>query len=187
MVAIGNRLGISALNRRLNRTRFFLHAVFIAGLIPGYAGIGRLARVESFATDWFNIGIGALTIAVMLFGYFVGYRSLGQIVPVNYYGCLRYAQAVTTTSRRKDYAYSDAELELTGFPPFTSIITVLIGLALSLWIGLTAGYWIPAIATGLMMLAGSFPPKAWAALATSCLEIIFSAGIVYSLVELAGA
>jgi hypothetical protein len=186
VIGMGNRLGICELNQKLNRTRFFLHALFIGALIPGYAGIGRLAGAENFDTTWFNGGIGILTLMVVLFGYFAGYRPLKRIMPVNYYGCLRYAQTANAAYRRNDYVYSREELNQKGFPPFTSIITVLIGLVLSLWIGVAAGFWIPAIVTGLMLVAGSFPAKEWGALATSCLEIVFSIGIVYSLVSLAG-
>ena len=186
VVSLGNRLGISNLNRGLNRARFFLHAVFIAGLIPAYAGIGRLAGASGFDSTWFNGTVGALTVGILLFGYFVGYRPLKRIMPVNYYGCLRYAQAVNANSRRDDYGYSREELEQTGAPPFASIITVMIGLILSLWIGFTVGFWLPAIVTALMMLAGRFPANARGALATSCLEIVYSTGIVYSLVSLAG-
>ena len=184
VVATGNRVGINDHNEKLNRSRFFLHAVFIAALIPVYAGIGQLAGVAAFNTQTFWIVITVLTTAVVLFGYFVGYRKIGRIVPVNYYGCLRYAQSVSDQTRHSEYNYSQAELELKGFPPFTSIITVLIGLILSIWIGISADVWLPAIVTGLMMLAGRFPLNAAGALITSSLEIIFSAGLVYSLVSL---
>ena len=185
VVALGNRLGISTLNQRLNRLRFFLHAVCIAGLIPAYAGIGRLADAAGFDAGWFNAAITVLTAGLVLFGYFIGYRPIKRIMPVNYYGCLRYAQAVNPASRRDDYAYSAAELEQRGMPPLTSILTVLIGLVLSLWLGLSAGFWVPAIVTGLMMLAGRLPANAFGALNTSCLEIVYSAGMVWSLVSLA--
>ncbi len=187
VVGLGNRIGISDFNRGLNRMRFFLHAVFIAGLIPAYAGIGQLAGASGFDSILFNIMVGALTACVVLFGYFIGYRPLKRIMPANYYGCLRYVQAINDNSRLPDYNYTHDELEQKGFPPFTSIITVLIGLLMSLWIGFTADFWLPTIVTGLMMTAGRFPGTAWGALATSCLEIIFSAGIVYSLVSLAGS
>ncbi len=185
VVALGNRLGIGDMNRGLNRTRFFLHAICISLLLPGYAGIGQLAGASGFDSTLFNTVVIALTLGIALFGYFAGYRPLKLITPVDYYGCLRYAQVVTTTSQRSDYSYSQEELEQQGLPPFASIITVVIGLMLSIWIGISAGFWIPAIVTGLMLLAGRFPANEWGALATSFLEIIFSMGIVYSLVSLA--
>jgi hypothetical protein len=187
VVANGNRVGVGAHLEKLNRTRFFLHAVCIAGLIPAYAGIGALAGVAAFATPLFGSVILGLTLAVMVFGYFAGWRALRLIMPVNYYGCLRYAQSVNTASRLADYAYSEAELKQKAFPPFASILTVLIGLLLSLWIGIAAGFWIPAIVTALMLLAGSLPANATGALLTSMLEIIYSIGMVYSLVSLAGS
>lgn len=158
----------------------------IAGLIPAYAGIGRLAGASGFATGWFTAIITVLTAGTVLFGYFIGYRPIERIMPVDYYGCLRYAQSVTPASRRDDYTYSDAELTQKGMPPFTSILTVILGLLLSLWIGVSAGFWLPAIVTGLMMLAGRLPANAAGALATSGLEIVYSAGMVWSLVSLAG-
>jgi hypothetical protein len=185
VAALGNWLGISNINRGLNRARFFLHAICIGFLLPGYAGIGSLAGASGFDATLFNGMIAALTSGIILFGYFVGYRQLKRITPINYYGCLRYAQTVNPTSRRDDYRYSAEELEQKGLPPFAAIITVVIGLMLSIWIGISAGFWIPAFVTGLILLAGRFPANEWGALATSCLEIIFSMGIVYSLVRLA--
>lgn len=186
IVAIGNRLGVSPRLYRLNRLRFFLHAVLISWLIPAYAGIGHALGIAAFDTRIFQALIMLLTAGVSAFGYFFGYRRLQRIMPVNYYGCLRYAQTVSPASRRDDYDYSAAELENKGFPPFASILTVLIGLVLSVWIGLATGFWIPAIVTGLMMLAGRFPPTAFGALATSGLEVIFSAGLVFSLLRAVG-
>ena len=186
VVALGNRIGIGALLLRLNRLRFLLHAVLISCLIPVYAGIGQLAGATGFASTAFSIGIGLLTLFVILFGYFVGFRNVRPIMPVNYYGCLRYAQSVNADSRLDDYLYSDAELQQKGFPPLTSILTVTLGLILSLWIGFTTGFWPPAVVSGLMMLAGRLPANAFGAFATSCLEILFSAGILWSLITLAG-
>ena len=187
VVGLGNRLGIGDLCRRLNRMRFFLHALFIAGLIPVYAGIGRLAGVTAFDSGLFSGVVAMLTVGIVLVGYFVGYRPLQHIMPADYYGCLRYAQTVNDVSRRAGYDYSQAELEQKAFPPLASILTVLIGLVLSLWIGIAAGFWIPAVVTALMLLAGSFPSNALGALLTSSLEIVYSGGMVYSLVSLAGS
>ena len=186
VVAVGNRIGIGNLLYRLNRLRFFLHAVLIGCLIPVYAGIGKLAGVGLFSSAGFETAIALLTLGVIAFGYLVGYRNVRPIMPVNYHGCLRYAQSVTVSSRREDYDYSAAELEQKSFPPLTSILTVTIGLVLSLWIGVSTNVWIPAIVTGLMMLAGRLPANATGAFVTSCLEIGFSAGILWSLVSLAG-
>ena len=185
VVALGNRLGISALNERLNRLRFFLHAVCIGGLIPVYAGIGRLAGNETFATSWFGWVTLAVTLGMVLFGYVAGYRPIERIMPVNYYGCLRYAQSVNPASRRDDYDYNAVELAQQGRPPLASILTVMLGLILSVWIGLSTGFWLPAAVTGLMLLAGALPQNELGAAATSGLEIIYSAGMVYSLVSLA--
>jgi hypothetical protein len=185
VVASGNRIGVSAHLEKLNRARFFLHAVFIAGLVPAYAGIGELAGMQFFATAFSEYAVAVLTASVMLFGYFVGWRKVNLLMPVNYYGCLRYAQSVNAASRLPDHTYSEAELEQTAFPPVTSIITVVIGLVLSIWIGVATGFWIPAVVTGLMLLAGNLPANGFGALATSALEIIYSGGMVYSLVSLA--
>ena len=181
VVAAGNTLGIGPRLYRFNKLRFLLHAVLIALLIPAYAGVGQGLGVPAFSTTLFQAFIGALTVGVALFGYLAGYRPLKRIVPVNYYGCLRYAQSVTASGRRDDYEYSDEELAAKGFPPFASILTVLIGLVLSVWTGLASGFWVPAMVTGLMMLAGRFPPNAVGALATSALEVLFSTGLVFSL------
>lgn len=185
VVAIGNRIGAGDRLKQLNRIRFFLHAVFIAGLVPAYVGIGQLAGVTLFSTTLFGYATALATAIVMLFGYSVGWRKIGLLMPVNYYGCLRYAQSVNEASRLADHAYSEAELGQKPFPPLTSIITVLIGLVLAIWIGIATGFWIPAIVTGLMLLAGTLPANAFGALTTSTLEIIYSAGMVYSLVSLA--
>lgn len=186
VVAMGNRLGVSARLYRLNRMRFFLHAVLISLLIPAYAGIGHALGIRIFDTWIFQVLVALLTVGVSAFGYLAGFRPLTRLVPVDYYGCLRYAQTVTPASRREDYEYSPEELENKGFPPIASILTVLVGLVLSLWIGVAADFWVPAIVTGLMLLASRFPPNARGALATSGLEIVFSAGLVYSLLQAAG-
>ena len=184
VVGLGNRLGVGPRTAALNRRRFLLHAVCISLLVPAYAGMGQLLAIPAFASMTFNTGVVAVTAAITALGYFTGYQPLRLLMPVNYFGCLRYAQSVNPTSRRDDYRYSDAELAQKAFPPLASIVTVLVGLALSVWMGLAADFWIPALVTAPMLLAGAFPPKAWGALATSCLEILFSAGLVFSLVTL---
>ena len=67
-----------------------------------------------------------------------------------------------------------------------SIYTTLAGLVLGLLTGWFGGFWVPAIVTALMFLAGSFPQRSWGPLATSCLEVVYSAGMVYSLAYAAG-
>jgi len=185
VAGLGNRLGVAPRTEALNRRRFLLHAVCISLLVPAYAGIGELLGIPAFADMTFNAGVVIVTAAITALGYFTGYRPLQLLMPVNYYGCLRYAQSVNPTSRRDDYPYSDAELAQKAFPPLASIVTVLVGLTLSVWMGVAADFWIPAMVTAPMLLAGAFPPKAWGALATSCLEVLFSAGLVISLVMLA--
>jgi len=187
VVGLGNRLGVSPRTAALNRRRFLLHAVCISLLIPAYAGMGRLLGIPAFTSVPFTLGVVAITAAITSLGYFSGFRPLKLLIPVNYYGCLRYAQSVNSQSRRDDYRYSDAELTQKAFPPLASIVTVLIGLELSVWIGLAADFWIPAMVTAPMLLAGAFPPRAWGALATSCLEVLFSGGLVYSLVMLSSS
>jgi hypothetical protein len=181
IVALGNRLGVGRVAERLNRTRFLLHAVCISLLLPVYAGIGRLAGVVAFDSSVFDWTIGVLAIVIAAIGYFVGYRKVTRIMPVNDHGCLRYAQAVGPEGRLADYDYSPEDLAARGLPPIASIATVIIGLGLSIWVGMAAAVWVPAIVTMLMLLAGSFPARTWRAVATSCLEIVFSAGLMYSL------
>ena len=186
VVAAGNRIGIGIRLERLNRARFFLHAVCIALLLPAYAGTGALAGVAAFGTPGFAVGCWAATLTLAAFGYFVGYRGVGRIMPVDSFGCLRYAQSVTPESRRPGYDYSADELAARGMPPVTSIIAVFAGLTLAIWTGISASFWLPAIATAPMLLAGAFPPRAWGAVATSCLEIVFSGGMVAALLIAAG-
>jgi hypothetical protein len=182
VVAGGNRIGLGAHLYRLNRMRFFLHAVFIALLLPVYAGIGQGLGISAFDAPAFTALIALATAGIAVFGYFAGYRALTLLIPTDYFGCLRYAQSVTAASRIDGYDYSAEELASKAVLPMASILTVLVGLALSIWIGVAAGFWVPAIVTGLMLLAGSFPSSAAGALATSGLEIVFSAGLVFSLV-----
>lgn len=185
VVAAGNRMGISDRARSANRLRFFLHAVFISALIPVYAGIAQLAGVGGFDSALFKSVVTLLVIAVGLLGYLTGYRSIAPLMPVNYFGCLRYAQSVTPAGYHPGYEYSAAELAQKARPPLASIVTVLIGLVLSVWTGVVAGFWLPAAVTALMLVAGVLPSGAKGALATSSLEILFSAGLVYSLLSLA--
>jgi len=124
--------------------------------------------------------------AIAAFGYLRQYRSLQMIMPINYYGCLRYAQSVDETRRWPGYEYSATELQARALPPFASIITVMLGLLLSLWIGWSVGFWMPFIVTALMFTASAFPVGTWGPLLTSGLEIIYSGGLYYALLLLAG-
>ncbi|MGI9330251.1 MAG: hypothetical protein ACR2QB_05990, partial [Gammaproteobacteria bacterium] len=147
VVSLGNRLGISPRTKNLNRRRFLLHAVCISLLVPTYAGMGQLLGIAALSTLAFNTGVVIVTAVIAGLGYFATYRPLRLLMPVNYYGCLRYAQSVTTHSRHDDYQYSEAELAQKAFPPLASIVTVLVGLALSVWMGLATDFWIPALVT----------------------------------------
>lgn len=186
VIVLGKSIGIGPTAKRLNRTRFFLHAVFIGLLVPVYWGIGAMARVPALNTETsMYTAIGA-AVAIGLFGFLVQYRKVRLIFPVNCYGCLRYAQSVSDDCRWPGYDYSEAELAQKAFPPLASIVTVLIGLILSLWVGLSADVWIPFAVTLLMFGASGFAAKPGGALATSCLEVIYSAGLLYTIWALAG-
>jgi len=186
IIVLGKRLGMGATALRLNRGRFFLHAVCIGLLVPVYTGLGGMAGVAALATPTAMYAAFAAAAAIALFGYFVQYRAVAHIFPINCYGCLRYAQSVDETRRYPGYQYSEAELAQKAFPPFASIITVLVGLGLSLWAGLAANFWPPFAVTLLMFTASAFPAKTWGPLLTSCLEIVFSGGLLYSLWALSG-
>ena len=184
VVVLGNRIGINATAERLNRMRFFLHAVCIGLLVPVYAVIGALAGVNALAGVFAMTAAGGAAVLIALLGYGLQYRRLGAIMPVSSYGCLRYAQSVDDSRRYPGYDYSEAELGQKAFPPLASIVTVMIGLLLALWTGLAAGFWVPFVVTALMFTASAFPDKTWGPLLTSCLEIFFSAGLLYSLLTL---
>jgi hypothetical protein len=63
----------------------------------------------------------------------------------------------------------------------------LAGLILALLIGWFGSLWVPFIVTALMFLAGALPLRTWGPLATSCLEVIYSGGMLYSLAVVVGA
>ncbi len=185
IVVLGKRMGPGPAAERLNRMRFLLHAVCIGLLVPVYVAIGDRLAVPGLA------GPAALPIAfaaagaIAAFGWAVQYRGLRQIMPVDSFGCMRYAQSVEPGRHWPGYAYTEAELAARPLPPFASIITVLVGLVVSLWVGWSAGFWAPFVVTALMFTASAFPAKAWGPLLTSLLEIVYSAGLYGSLATLA--
>jgi hypothetical protein len=181
IVAAGNRLGVNSLNKKLNWTRFFFHGTMISLLLPVYSEIARLSGVGFFQAPFSQTGIGVLVIAIAVLGFLLGFLRVDVIMPVNYFGCLRYAQSVSEITRREDHVYSDIELRARARPPMASILTTVIGLAISLWTGMTATFWLPFVVTAIMFTAASFPIKTWGPLATSLVEIVFSAGICFSL------
>jgi len=187
IIVLGKKIGIGAAAERLNRMRFFLHAVVIGLLVPVYAGFGSLAGVGILGTTVATSAALFAAAVIAVFGYLVQYRAVTRIFPINCYGCLRYAQSVDERRRWPGYEYSEAELGQKAFPPLASIITVMIGLVLSLWTGLATAFWVPFAATLLMFTAAAFPAKTWGPLLTSCLEVVYSAGLLYSLWVLTGS
>jgi hypothetical protein len=178
----GNRLGIGPTAEKLSRMRFLLHAVCIGLLVPVYTGIaGKTAFTGTGALVADGVG-WILAIAIIFYGYFKQYRGLRLIMPVSALGCLRYAQSVTEVTRYPGYAYSDAELNQKGELPFASVMATTVGLIVGLLIGWFGGFWVPFIATAIMFVAGAFPQKGWGPIATSGLEIIYSSGMLYSLI-----
>ncbi len=177
----GNRLGIGPRTERLNRMRFLLHAVGIGLLLPVYAGIANALAFDGMPALILHYGAWALAAAILLYGYLKQYRGLQAIMPVSYYGCLRYAQSVSDLTRHPDYRYSKAELAQKGRMPVASIATTAVGLVLAFFIGWSGGFWVPFIVTALMFVAGGLPLRSWGPFATSCLEIIYSGGMLYSL------
>ena len=181
VTVVGKRMGLSNINRSLNMGRFFLHACCIGLLLPVYGGIGLELAFTGGLAAWVMPVCWVLALAICLFGYLVQFRGLQLIMPVNYFGCLRYAQSVNDITRWPGYEYSEAELNNKSLPPFASIITTFMGLIIAFMIGWWGEFWLPFIVTAVMLLAGSFPQRPWAPVATSGLEIIFSSGLYYSL------
>jgi len=184
---LGNRLGIGAQAELLNRLRFFLHAVCISLLLPVYAAIANAVAFTDTAALLVYVLAWLLAAAIAIFGYVVQYGRMGPIVPVSYFGCLRYAQSVGELTRHPDYEYSETELEARGSLPMASVATTFLGLILALLTGIFGSLWVPFIVTALMFLAGAMPQRTWGPLATSCLEIIYSGGMLYSLAVAVGA
>ena len=182
----GNQLRIGPGTERINRAQFFLHAVFIGLLVPVYASIGNEL---AFASEWQPVVTTlawVLAAGLGIYGYQVQYRGTGAIMPVSYYGCLRYAQSVGSFTRHPDYDYSAAELERRGKLPLASVLTTLLGLIISVFIAWLGNFWVPLAVTALMFVAGAFPQRSWGPLATSCLEVLYSSGMVYALLVAAG-
>lgn len=186
IVAAGQRIGLGPRAVGLNRARFLLHAVVIGLLIFVYVGIGARLQVPMLASDWSTAGAAVLAGAIALLGYAVQFRKLGPLMPSNYFGCLRYVQAVDAARHYPGYRYSAAELAQRPVPPLASIVTVLIGLCIALSIGWSAGFWLPFAVTALMFSAAALPPRSWGPLTTSVLEIVFSAGLLWSVFQLVG-
>jgi hypothetical protein len=186
VIVMGRSIGITPRAIPINRARFFLHAAVIGLLVPVYVGIGAQLDVALLASDLGLAAGFAAAAAIAVFGYAVQFRSLGGLMPSNHFGCLRYVQAVDERRRYPGYDYSEDELAQRGLPPFASIITVLIGLGVALWIGVAAGFWVPFIVTAIMFAAAGLPPRSWGPLATSALEIVFSGGLLWSVFAVVG-
>ncbi len=188
IVVLGSGIGPGPTAERLNRARFFLHAVCIGLLVPVYVGIAAVLDVPGLSGAAAMPAAFVAATALAAFGYVVQYRGLQHIMPVDCYGCMRYAQSVEPERRWPGYAYSDAEQAARALPPIASIITVVAGLVLSAWTGWQSGFWVPFAVTALMFTASAFPAKrAWGPLLTSLLEIIYSGGLFWSLATLAGS
>ncbi len=186
VTVLGNRMGIGAQAELLNRMRFFLHAVCISLLLPVYAVIANTVAFSGPAAVLIYVLAGLLTVAIAIVGYRFQYGRIGQLMPANYFGCLRYAQSVSDATRHPDYEYSETERAARGGLPIASILTISAGLVFALLIGWFGSFWVPFIVTALMLLAGALPPRTWGPLATSCLEIVYSGGMLYSLAVVAG-
>ena len=130
--------------------------------------------------SWYII-FPVVAVAIIFYGYRVQYRGTGQIMPVNYFGCLRYAQSVSDMTRHSAYDYSDTELAARGHIPLASVITTFVGLIVAFFTGWLGEFWVPFAATAVIFVAGGLPLRTWGPLATSCLEVVFSSGILYSL------
>lgn len=184
---LGNVLGTGRAAENLSRARFFLHATCIGLLVPVYSGIGgAVAFTGNVATIADNLA-WTLAIVILGYGYLRQYRPLGQLMPVSALGCLRYAQAVTEATRWPGYEYSESELQAKGGVPLASVLATTCGLLFGLAIGVFGGFWVPFLVTALMFVAGALPQRGWGPVAISMLEIVFSAGMVYSLAYAAAA
>ena len=178
---VGRRIGLGQVAEKLNRYRFLLHATCIGLLLPTYVGIGVELAFSPAVAKFAVAGGWMLALGIGVFGYVVQYRGLALIMPVNAFGCLRYAQSVTDLTRWPGYKYSQAELDNRAVLPLASIITTLLGLIIAVLIGWYGSFWVPCIVTAIMLMAGAFPQRGWGPVATSGLEIIFSSGLLYSL------
>jgi hypothetical protein len=178
---VGKNTGIGADTEQLNRLRFLLHATCISLLLPVYSEIGRVFGYGPYGADMADIIAWVLVVVIGLLGYFHQYRGMGRIMPVNYFGCLRYAQSVGDHTRYPGYKYSPEELAAHGKLPIASVLTVLVGLVMAGLIGWLGSFWVPFGVTLIMLAATGFPRHSWGPLATSCLEVVFSGGLLYSL------
>lgn len=184
---IGRRLGIGEKAERLSRMRFLLHATCIGFLLPVYSGIGVEVAFSGLGADFATGLCWVLAFVIGVYGYLYQYRQSKPLMPVNYFGCLRYAQSCAESTRWPGYEYSDDQLNAQGSLPMASIATTLIGLLVALLIGWLGAFWMPFIVTALMLSAGSFAQRSWGPVAISCLEVFFSLGLLYSLWYAAGA
>jgi hypothetical protein len=178
---LGKWLGIGEQARKLSEKRFLLHAICIAFLLPAYSGIAGAVAFSSFASVVANIISWLLVVLIGIYGYIYQYRRMQPLMPVNYFGCLRYAQSVSDETRHPDYHYSEQELSARGKLPMASVLTMLGALLLSLLIGWFSMFWVPFVVTVIMFIAAGFPQRGWGPLMTSCLEVVFSVGLLYSL------
>ena len=160
IISLGNRLGVGPRAERLNWARFLFHGTLISFLLPVYWHIATVKEMTFFGT-----GNGIFTLVLLMIAI----------------SLLRYTQSVNENTRRSDYEYSSEDLQAKPFPPLASIATVLIALGVSLWLGLAANFWPPFVLTAVMFLAASFPPRSWGPLATSCIEVVFSGGLLWVL------
>ncbi|MDP6435978.1 MAG: hypothetical protein QF790_07240 [Gammaproteobacteria bacterium] len=177
----GRFLGIGERTEKLNRMRFLLHAICIGWLLPVYSALGRAFGFSASGAFVADVIAWVLAIAITLLGYFYQYRRTGEIMPVNYFGCLRYAQSVGEHTRFPGYEYTEQQLAARGHLPVAAVLTVLAGLLMAALIGWFGSFWTPFIVTLIMLLASTFPQRSWGPLATSCLEVVFSGGLLYSL------
>jgi hypothetical protein len=178
---LGKRLGVGEQAQNLSRKRFLLHATCIAFLLPVYSGIGGMIAFSQFGAVVADIISWLLVIAIGAYGYVYQYQRISHLMPVNYFGCLRYAQSVTEATRYPGYEYSEQELAARGGLPMASVVTTVCALLMSILIGWLGSFWVPFVVTAIMFLAASFPQRGWGPLMTSCLEVVFSVGLLYSL------
>ena len=177
----GNSMGISASAEQLNRLRFLLHATCISLLLPVYSEIGRAFGFSAFGANVADIVAWTLVVTIGLLGYFYQYRRMSEIMPAKYFGCLHYTQSVSEHTRYPNYEYSPKQLAARGRLPIASVLTVLAGLVMAGLVGWLGSFWVPFIVTLIMFVAAGFPRRSWGPLVTSCLEVVFSGGLLYSL------
>jgi hypothetical protein len=183
---LGKRLGIGEQAKNMNRKRFLLHATCIAFLLPVYSGIGTVIAFGQFGSVVANLISWLLVVLIGIYGYLYQYQRIQSLMPINYFGCLRYAQSVSDNTRYPGYEYSEQELSARGRLPMASVMTTVSALLLSLLIGWFGMFWVPFVVTAIMFIAAGLPQRGWGPLMTSCLEVIFSTGLLYSLWYVSG-